>query len=51
MWATEPGRWREDPGDDEVLFEVVDGGRQLRIIEHHRDGSTTTQLYDRDAIL
>ena len=51
MWATEPGRWRVDPKDDEILFEVVDGGRQLRIIENHRDGSTTRQLFNRDAIL
>jgi hypothetical protein len=51
VWATEPGRWRQDPKDDEILFEVVDGGRQLRIIENHRDGSTTRQLFNRDAIL
>jgi hypothetical protein len=51
VWATEPGRWREGPKDDEILFEVVDGGRQLRIIENHRDGSTTRQLFNRDAIL
>jgi hypothetical protein len=51
VWATEPGRWREDPKDDEILFEVVDGGRQLRIIENHRDGSSTKQLFNRDAIL
>jgi hypothetical protein len=51
VWATEPGRWREDPKDDEILFEVVDGGKQLRIIENHRDGSTTRQLFNRDAIL
>jgi hypothetical protein len=51
VWATEPGRWREDTKDDEILFEVVDGGKQLRIIENHRDGSTTRQLFNRDAIL
>ena len=51
VWATEPGRWRDDPKDDKVLFEEVDAGKQLRIIENHRDGSSTTQLFDRDAIL
>ncbi|MDB5517335.1 MAG: hypothetical protein JWQ17_4093 [Tardiphaga sp.] len=51
VWATEPGRWREDPKDNEILFEVVDGGKQLRIIENHRDGSTTRQLFNRDKIL
>jgi hypothetical protein len=51
VWATEPGRWRDDPNDDEVFFEVVDAGKQLRIIDIHRDGSSTKQLFDRDAIL
>jgi hypothetical protein len=51
VWATEPGRWREDPKDDQVFFEDVDAGKQLRIIENHRDGSSTRQLFDRDAIL
>jgi hypothetical protein len=50
VWATEPGRWREDPKDDKVLFEEVDAGKQLRIIEDHGDGSSTKQLFDRDAI-
>src|ERR1700712_1358347 len=27
LWATEPGRWREDPKDDKVLFEIVDAGK------------------------
>jgi len=51
VWASEPGRWRDDPKDDEVFFEVVDAGKQLRIIENHGDGSITKQLFDRDKIL
>jgi len=51
VWASEPGRWRDDPKDDEVFFEVVDAGKQLRIIENHGDGSSTKQLFDRDTIL
>jgi len=51
VWATEPGRWREDPKDDKIFFEDVDAGKQLRIIENHGDGSSTKQLFDRDAIL
>jgi hypothetical protein len=51
VWASEPGRWREDPGDDKVLFEVVGSGTQLRIIENHGDGSSTNQVFDRDMIL
>jgi hypothetical protein len=50
VWATEPGRWREDPEDDKVFFEEVYAGKQLRIIESHGDGSSTRQLFDRDAI-
>jgi hypothetical protein len=51
VWATEPGRWRQDPKDDKLLFEVVDDGKQLRIIENHGDGSSTKHLFDRDMIL
>jgi hypothetical protein len=51
VWASEPGRWRNGPKDDEVLFEVVDAGKQLRIIENHGDGSSTKQVFDRDMIL
>src|ERR1700731_3284046 len=50
VWATEPGRWRDDPKDDEILFEVVGVGKQLRIIQNHGDGSSTKQLFDRDTI-
>ena len=51
VWATEPGRWRYDPKDDEIFFEVVGAGKQLRIIQNHGDGSTTKQLFDRDTSL
>jgi hypothetical protein len=51
VWASEPGRWREGPKDDKILFEVVDAGSQLRIIAIHRDGSRAQQLFDRDKIL
>jgi hypothetical protein len=51
VWAIEPGRWRDDPKDKKVFFEVIEGGKQLRIIEDHGDGSSTKQLFDRDTIL
>jgi hypothetical protein len=51
VWASEPGRWREGPKDDKILFEVVDAGKQLRIIAIHRNGSRAQQLFDRDRIL
>jgi hypothetical protein len=50
VWASEPGRWRDGPKDDQILFEVVDAGSKLRIIAVHRDGSRAQQLFDRDAI-
>jgi hypothetical protein len=50
LWASEPGRWRDGPKDEKVFFEVIDGGKQLRIIENHDDGSSTNQLFDRDTI-
>lgn len=51
VWASEPGRWREDPKDDKVFFEIVEGGKQLRIIvEDHGDGSATKELFERDQI-
>ena len=50
VWASEPGRWREDPKDDKVFFEIVGGGKQLRIIEDHGDGPATKELFERDQI-
>jgi hypothetical protein len=50
IWASEPGRWREGPDDDKVLFEVIGDGNQLRIIETHSDGSIRKAEFDRDAV-
>jgi hypothetical protein len=50
LWASEPGRWRDGPKDEKVFFDIIDGGKQLRIIEDHDDGSSTKQLFDRDMI-
>jgi hypothetical protein len=50
IWADDPGRWREAPKDDKVFFEIVGGGKQLRIIENHRDGSATKELFERNQI-
>jgi hypothetical protein len=50
IWASDPGRWREDAKDDKVFFEIVGGGKQLRIIENHRDGSATKELFEREQI-
>lgn len=50
IWASEPGRWREGPGDDKVFFEVIANGSQLRIIDNHSDGSTTKEEFNRDKV-
>jgi hypothetical protein len=50
VWASEPGRWRDDPKDEKVLFEDVGAGKQLRIIENRGNGSSINQLFDRDTI-
>jgi hypothetical protein len=50
IWADEPGRWRQDAGDDKIFFEVIGAGAQLRIIKSPVNGSTTQELFDRDAL-
>ncbi len=50
IWANEPGRWRDGIKDDKIFFEIAGAGSQLRIVERHADGSTTSQLFDRSKI-
>jgi hypothetical protein len=50
LWANEPGRWRDDPKDEKVFFEIVDDGKKLRIIKDSAGGSSTTILFDREMI-
>ena len=51
IWADEPGRWRQEPKDDKIFFEIIGAGAQLRIINTHVNGSTTQELFDRAVIL
>jgi hypothetical protein len=50
IWASEPGRWRENLNDDKVSFEIVAGGKQIRIINDRIDGPPTKALFDLDKI-
>jgi hypothetical protein len=50
LWASEPGRWRDDPKDDKVFFEVVGSGTQLRIIRKQADGSSKSESFERDMV-
>lgn len=49
-WASEPGRWRDGPKDDTIIFEIVGAGSQLHLIESNVDGSIKNWLFDRDMI-
>lgn len=48
VWADEPGRWRDEPRDARVSFEVAATGDRLRIIVSRANGPTLDQLFDRD---
>jgi hypothetical protein len=50
IWASEPGRWRDAPKDDQISFDVVGAGRQLRITVRRRNGAIASEVYDRDQI-
>jgi hypothetical protein len=50
VWASDPGRWRQDPTDDKIFYEIVEPGNQLRIIQSHGDGSSMKRLFDGNAI-
>jgi hypothetical protein len=50
IWASEPGRWREDLKDDKITFEIVADGKQLRIINDHSGKSQTSVLFDLDEL-
>jgi hypothetical protein len=50
IWGSEPGRWREGPKDDKVSFEMVAGGKQLRIVDDRGNGSSTKAIFDLDKL-
>jgi hypothetical protein len=50
-WGSEPGRWRDQPSDAKVSFEIVGAADQLRIIENRANGAVRKQLFDRAKIL
>lgn len=45
VWAEEPGRWRNDPSDEKVSFEIANG-TAIKITEDYGDskGSETFEL-------
>jgi hypothetical protein len=45
-WASKPGgRWRTDPRDEAVTYEVDSTGKQLTITEHYSDGSANVKSF------
>lgn len=47
-WASDPGRWRDDPRDEVVTYEV--NGTGLKVIEHYTDGSSNEKSYKRSEL-
>ena len=48
VWADEPGRWRNEPKDAKVSFEVAGSGDRIHITVSRANGATLQELFDRD---
>ena len=50
IWASEPGRWRENPTDAKISFEVVTDGKQIRIVNDRGARPPTKAIFDLDKV-
>jgi hypothetical protein len=50
IWATETGRWRDDPQDGRITFDALESATKIRITENHTDGSSTVKVYERSKL-
>jgi hypothetical protein len=50
IWASEPGRWRENPTDAKISFEIVTDGKQIRIINDRGGRTPTKAVFDLDKV-
>lgn len=50
IWASEPGRWRENPTDAKISFEIVTDGQQIRIINDRGVRPPTKSVFDLDKV-
>ncbi|WP_278357986.1 hypothetical protein [Idiomarina abyssalis] len=46
FWASETGRWRDDPADSVIRFSLVDGGK-LAVKEVYGDGSSSVSEFSK----
>jgi hypothetical protein len=46
-WADEAGNWRNKPHSTLVTFEIVNGGKAIKVTEDFGDGSKTDKTYAR----
>jgi hypothetical protein len=46
-WTDEAGNWRNKPHSTLVTFEIVNGGKAIKVTEDFRDGSKTDKTYAR----
>jgi hypothetical protein len=49
-WADEAGSWRNKPQSTLVTFEIINGGKAIRVTEDFRDGSKTDKTYARSKL-
>jgi len=49
-WADEAGNWRTKPDSNLVTFEIVNGGKAIKVNEDFRDGSKIDKTFDRSKL-
>ena len=49
-WADETGNWRTKPDSNLVTFEIVNGGKAIKVTEDFRDGSKVDKTFDRSKL-
>jgi hypothetical protein len=49
-WADEAGNWRDKVHSTLVTFEIIDGGKAIKVTEDFRDGSKTDKTYSRSRL-
>jgi hypothetical protein len=50
IWASEPGRWRENPTDANISFEIITDGKQIRIISDRGARPPIKAVFDLDKV-
>src|SRR5829696_8376604 len=43
MWGADPGRWRDNPADEQLFFAISEG--HLEVEERYGDGSSTQKTF------